>query len=125
MEPWVKKLTSRKFLGTVIVLATVFLNAAGVTGLESQELFALAATVSAFIFGESALDRERIKAEMLNKLNGANFQAQQVTQQANALLQEKDALIQELRDLYDSATVTPFPEDDLAEGVPFDPTETS
>jgi hypothetical protein len=70
------------------------------------------------------LDRERIKADMLNKLNGANFQTQQVTQQANALLQEKDALIEELRALYDSATVTDFsaPADD-AEGVPFDPTE--
>ena len=125
MEPWLKKLTSRKFLGAVLVIVTVFLNAAGVSGLETQELFALAATVSAFIFGESALDRERIKADMLNKLNGANFQTQQVTAQAQTLLVEKDALIAELRELYDAATVTEFNVNDVAEGLSFEPTSAS
>ena len=96
MEPLVKKLTSRKFLGTVIVLVTIFLNAAGITDLESSELFALSATVTAFVFGESVLDRERIKAAQLNNLQRAEAQVESVVAQANEMLASKEKLIASL-----------------------------
>ena len=103
MEPTIKKLTSRKFLFTIIVLATVFLNALGVTSLESAELFSLVASASAFIFGESVLDRERIKATQLVNLQQADENVQRVIGQANEVIAEKDALVESLQRLLNEA----------------------
>jgi len=103
MEPVWKKLTSRKFLGTLIVLVTVFLNAAGVTELETEELFALSASVSAFILGESALDRERIKATQLQNLANADVQLQKLVTEGNALISQKNQVIEDLTRLLDEA----------------------
>ena len=103
MEPVIKKLTSRKFLFTIIVVATVFLNAMGVTTLESAELFALVASASAFIFGESALDRERIKATQMVNLERAEAQVQNIMQQGNHIITEKEEMIESLQRLLSDA----------------------
>ena len=99
MEPIIKKLTSRKFLMAVLVIVTIFLNAIGITGLETGELFTLSATVSAWIFGESVLDRERIKASQLNAIQNAEAQYNDVVAQATQLIQEKDDLIGALKEM--------------------------
>lgn len=93
MEPLYKKLTSRKFLSALIVSVTIFLNSFGVTNLETAELFTLSATVTAFIFGESILDRERIKAAQLANLEKAEGAVKAVVAQANEIMAQKDAQI--------------------------------
>jgi len=103
MEPTIKKLTSRKFLLTVLAIATVFLNATGVTGLETAELFSLVASASAFILGESVLDRERIKATQLVNLQQTDENLQRVIGQANTVISEKDELIESLQRLLNEA----------------------
>ena len=77
----------------VFVLVTILLNAAGATSLETSELFALSATVSAWIFGESVLDRERIKASQLANLAAADAQVQTIVAQANEIIAQKDEQI--------------------------------
>ena len=103
MEPLLKKLTSRKFLGTVLVLATIFLNSFGITSLETAELFALSASVAAFVLGESALDRERIRATQLVNLENAEKVAQKLVIDGNAIISAKDEMITDLERLLDAA----------------------
>lgn len=77
MEPWSSKLTSRKFLFTIGIVALTFVNEAFGLGIDEESLISVAVAVSAFILGESALDRERIRADQTVAVTQLRRQAEE------------------------------------------------
>lgn len=62
MEPLKQKLTSRKFLLSIGVVVITILNQTLELGFDDASIATIAASVAAWVFGESVLDRERIAA---------------------------------------------------------------
>lgn len=96
MEPWKKKLSSRKFLFTIGVVALTFVNEALGLGIDEESLISVAVAVSAFILGESALDRERIKADQQVAVQNLKAQAEQAIQFLQGELEAAKAAIEEM-----------------------------
>ena len=99
MEPTLKKLTSRKFLLTLFNVALVVANVVFDLGFDAATLASMSVPIAAFIGGESLLDHQRIKATQITQIARAEEGVQNVIQQANNIVSEKDQMIAELEAL--------------------------
>jgi hypothetical protein len=97
MEPWTYKLKSRKFWLTIAVAIFGVANETFGWNFDPDSFYAIAAVVVGWVLTEGQLDKQRINSLQLQNVANAQIQAQSVANQANALLREKDAIIEELR----------------------------
>lgn len=98
MEPLKKKLTSRKFLSVVVITVLAVANDLLGLGIDDESLIAIATTGAAFILGESALDRERIKAEQTAAVNSLKAQAEAAVEYLQGELVKAHEVIESLTD---------------------------
>jgi len=89
---WIQKLTSRKFLSMVVLVAIVLGNHFYGWGLGPQDLLALAIGVVGFIVGEGVVDQSYAKA---NAVKYSAFLAARTQERANV----ENALAEMFRDI--------------------------
>lgn len=96
MEPWKAKLTSRKFLLSIGVIVVTVLNQTLELGMDNAAIATLAASAAAWIFGETALDRERISADQQVAFRTLQAEASEVVERLNADLKRAVEIINNL-----------------------------
>lgn len=93
METWKAKLQSRKFWLTIGVVVITILNQTMALGLDDAAVATLAASVAAWMFGETALDRQRIAADQQVAFKTLQAEAQAVVGRLQEDLQKAAEII--------------------------------
>jgi hypothetical protein len=96
VESWKAKLQSRKFWLSIAVVVLTVLNQTLELGMDNAAIATLAASVGAWVLGETALDRERIAASQQVAFRNLQAEAQAVVGRLQEDLQHAMKIIEDL-----------------------------